>query len=270
MLTYITINKMIGETPLMALTTWRRAHPRYASVPAAYAGRLDPMASGTLLILLGEECKRQQHYTHLDKAYEIEVLLDVGSDTGDILGLTSYAARTTRPTVGAVSDALVREIGSHVRRYPAYSSKTVRGKPLFLHTLEGTLRTEDLPTHTERIYRIEHLNTTFVASHVLHDRIASLLDRSPRTSEPSKMRGADFRIDSVRSSWHDVFTECSHRDFAVLRLRVISGSGTYMRSLAGRIGETLGTRALALSITRTTIGRYIPFFRYGFWLRKYE
>jgi tRNA U55 pseudouridine synthase TruB len=40
-----------------------------------------PMASGKLLVLLGEECKHQENYHSLDKEYEFSVLLGIGSDT---------------------------------------------------------------------------------------------------------------------------------------------------------------------------------------------
>ena len=47
------------------------------------------MASGKLLILIGDECKNQKKYFGLDKEYEFEVLFGVESDTGDVLGLIS-------------------------------------------------------------------------------------------------------------------------------------------------------------------------------------
>src|ERR1700690_1688517 len=49
---HVVIEKEIGETPLMALSRWKHAHPEYTEVSASYAGRLDPMARGKLLILL--------------------------------------------------------------------------------------------------------------------------------------------------------------------------------------------------------------------------
>ena len=64
---WVVIDKEVGETPLMSLQKWKRVNPAYANISASYAGRLDPMASGKLLVLLGEECKKQKAYTNLDK-----------------------------------------------------------------------------------------------------------------------------------------------------------------------------------------------------------
>lgn len=251
----VVLKKKIGETPLAALAAWKKAHARYEGVPACYAGRLDPMASGKLLILLGEECKRQKAYIGLDKEYEIEVLLDAGSDTGDALGIVEYAGKETRADDSVLRDALRAEEGTHLRKYPSYSSKTVHGKALFLHALEGTLGGIDIPEHYERIYRIDTRGARRVTAAELKSRIEAFLAQVPKTNEPSKALGADFRIESVRNSWNECFEKAGARDFTIITLRIACGAGTYMRSLASRIGEALGTKGLALSISRTKIGR---------------
>ena len=55
---FVVLEKKVGETPLACLLSYKKAHPELGGIPASYAGRLDPMASGKLLILLGEECKK--------------------------------------------------------------------------------------------------------------------------------------------------------------------------------------------------------------------
>ena len=263
---YVVLEKPIGQTPLEALTAWKEkmseVHTEYADMPASYAGRLDPMASGLLLVLLGDECKQRARYEGLDKEYEIEVLLDAGSDTGDVLGLVEYGGQQTNPTPAALRAALRHVRGAHTVPYPAFSSKTVAGKPLFMYALEGTLDTIDLPTHEETIYSIQYTGTCTLSQQELARRVQGLLALTPTSDEPSKALGADFRIHDVRNSWQPIFLE--DRRWTVLRLRVTCASGTYMRTLANRLAVQLSTRALCLSIHRTRIGRYqaLPF---GFW-----
>jgi tRNA U55 pseudouridine synthase TruB len=266
---YITLEKNIGETPLALIEAWRKRNPAYKSVSASYAGRLDPMASGKLIVLLGEECRRQEAYTKLDKEYEIEVLLDVGSDTGDILGLCEYAEKETNVSDSVFRSILRKEEGSVVRKYPAFSSKTLRGKPLFLHKLEGTLVDDEIPEHIERLYRAQYLSHAEISSVELVGRIKNLLALVPRTTEPSKALGKDFRIEEVRASWERVFAQAGARTFQVARVRVVCASGAYMRSLAPRIGEALDTKALALSIHRTKIGKYLSLGPLELWLKNY-
>ncbi len=262
---YVVIHKVVGETPLMALARFKDANPIYKGMTACYAGRLDPMAEGKLLFLFGDECKKLKKYTGLDKEYEIEVLLGVGSDTGDALGLTKASARP-QPIKGiALRTALKKEVGVHMRPYPVFSSKTVNGAPLFLHALRGTLSQIEVPVHEEHIYQIRHTRTNTISKSELQVRIEDFLKKVPLSTEPSKELGADFRIKEVRASWDRVFQNAPEM-FTILTLRVSCGSGTYMRSLAGRIGEALGTSALALSISRTKIGKYWG----GVWWRSFS
>ena len=51
-----------------------------------YAGRLDPMASGLLIVLAGEETKNKEKYLNLDKEYLFEVLFGFKTVTYDFLG----------------------------------------------------------------------------------------------------------------------------------------------------------------------------------------
>lgn len=268
---FIVLDKKVGETPLAAIGLWKNKNPEYADTAACYAGRLDPMASGKLLILLGDECKRQRAYTNLDKEYEIEVLLDVGSDTGDALGMPEYSHKEVLIEKRNFADILHRELGAHLRKYPAFSSKTVNGKPLFLYSLEGTLSHTKVPEHIEHIYRIRSQSTYTISATDLETRISKFLDCVPRTNEPSKKLGENFRVDAIRERWTELFKTIPERKFIVLRVTVVCASGTYMRSLASRIGTALESKALALSIKRKKIGTYIPLLgSIGFWLRTYR
>ena len=266
---YHVLHKKRGETPLEVLAAWKEQYSQYQDVRASYAGRLDPMASGKLLILLGEECKNQKKYTRLDKEYEIEILLDVGTDTGDILGLPSLSGMATHPSIPQLDEVFRKEKGSHERAYPVYSSKTVKGVPLFLYALKGTLDTISIPTHTETIYKTKVLDVTKLSLEEVSERIQKGLEVVPRDPSESKKEGADFRQDEVRAQWQTLLSSLPPRDFTLVRVRVTAGTGTYMRSLAERTGEALGTRAVAVSIHRARIGKYVPLLG-GFWVREYN
>lgn len=256
MLRHIVLDKAIGETPLQALQVWKREHPSYQEIPASYAGRLDPMASGKLLVLLGDECKKQHLYTGLDKEYEVSILLDLSTDTGDVLGLPSYHTQVTQPSLSAIKEALTRELGTRSHKYPAYSSKTVGGIPLFLHALRGTLGEIEIPTHSETILRIELLSTNTLSAEMVYGYITQALRVVPKDDAPSKKEGADFRQDEIREAWQLLFARIPERTFTSIKIRVACGTGTYMRSLAERVGRSLGTEAVAISIHRTKIGKH--------------
>jgi len=267
---YVVLSKKLGETPLQTLEAFKDSNPEYKNVPATYAGRLDPMAEGNLLVLLGDECKNQEKYRGLDKEYEIEVLLDVSTDTGDVLGLPSYAKKNTALNTTKLSEALRSLIGSKEIPYPAFSSKTVNGKPLFLYSLEGTLGSIEIPTHIETIYSIQVLDSTLVTKDIVEKRIYEILSHAPRSDHPTKTLGADFRQDEIRDAWKNVFANIEERTFQTLTLRITCASGSYMRTLAERIGRTHNTNGMAVSIKRNKIGKYQKLGPISFWTKEYR
>lgn len=264
------VMKVEGETPLQALERYRTDAGIPPGVPIAYAGRLDPMASGKLLLLVGEECKRQTKYHSLDKAYEFEVLLDAESDTGDILGMPEVVPSTGQLNVHELTETALAFCGSVTLPYPRYSSKTVKGKPLFLWTLENRLAEIDIPVATTRIYGIKYLDSRTIRGADLLDSIHSRIARVGTVTEPSKMLGADFRRADILASWDESLRE-PEREFTIARFSVVCSSGTYIRSLAPALAARLGKKGLAYSIRRTKIGRFFPFpFTHnGIWWRTY-
>lgn len=263
------LHKKRGETPLQCIDAWRLKNPAFEDVPASYAGRLDPMAEGSLLVLLGKECRRQKEYTKLDKEYEIEVLFDLGTDTGDTLGLPDYKGVKSELSRSEIISAIKKMEGTHSVPYPIYSSKTVNGKPLFLYALEKTLDTIELPLHDETIYRISNIEISTLTNAEVEKNIVDGLSYVPRSDEPSKALGADFRQDVIRAGWKLLLESIDERTFIVIRMRVTCGTGTYMRTLAERIGAELKTMGLVLSIKRTKIGTFKKFLGIPFWSKRY-
>ena len=70
----IVLNKKEGETPLEAAESFRYLHKAYKDIKMTYAGRLDPIASGLLLILAGEEIKNKEKYLNLNTIRVFEIL----------------------------------------------------------------------------------------------------------------------------------------------------------------------------------------------------
>ena len=120
------MEKSLGETPLDAVEKWRRSQDMPAHIPLAYAGRLDPMATGKLLVLIGDECKRQEQYHHFDKEYEFEILFGFSSDTQDVLGIATKAEHVSLPTESEMKHSIEDLRRTHTFPYPLFSAKTDR------------------------------------------------------------------------------------------------------------------------------------------------
>ena len=262
---HTTIEKAVGETPLQALTRIRDRDHIPDTIPLAYAGRLDPMASGKLLVLIGDECKKQSAYHGFDKAYDFEVLLGFQSDTGDILGIAEREGPSRAPDTASLAACIKKLEGPLALPYPPFSSKTVRGKPLFLWTLEKRLDEIEIPTAATNLYQLAYHGHHTISAPALSTYIRERIDRIPPVTEASKALGEDFRRAPIRAQWQELLQ--SEHDYTVLKMSAIVSSGTYIRSLAPHIATLLGTTGLAYSIHRTHIGRYhpFPFTRTGLW-----
>lgn len=256
---YVVLEKAIGQTPLECAEAWRSRNPEYATAPLAYAGRLDPLASGKLLVLIGDECKRQAEYHNLDKRYEIEVVFGLGSDTGDVMGLLTPTV--TPPTISAteVRATLTALTGDIELPYPVFSAKTVGGKPLHTWAMEGRLDEITIPTKRSTIYTLKLIHLSDLSATDLHDQALEKINAIPPVTESRKALGNDFRRTDIRADWETWHNDHRDQTFPVAHITCTASSGTYMRTLANTIATRHNTRGLALSIHRTHIGRYLPF-----------
>ena len=85
------INKPKGLTPLEALTKLQAALPVLHQGRFTYAGRLDPLASGLLLIMDSQDVEFKELYLNLPKTYIATCIFGVKTDTGDVIGLPTQS-----------------------------------------------------------------------------------------------------------------------------------------------------------------------------------
>jgi tRNA pseudouridine55 synthase len=278
---YIILEKEVGETPLSCAEEYRAKHPELKGVSMAYAGRLDPMASGKLLILLGEECKNQTAYHGLDKEYEFSVLLGIESDSLDVLGrlgtpnknlskddkesVTSTSGRLeAKPkyqeefvTDSSVTLAAQYFIGLINQPYPRFSSKTVQGKPLHTWTMEGRLGEIEIPTKESTVYKLELTKTETLSKETVVKQALEKVNSIPPVTELRKALGNDFRRVDIRQDWNNILYNDSLPDtYQIAHFKCIASSGTYMRTLASELAKKLDTVGLAWSIHRSIIGTF--------------
>ena len=256
---YLLLEKTVGETPLSCAEAYRAEHPELVGVPMAYAGRLDPMASGKLLILLGEECKNQTEYHGLDKEYEFSVLLGISSDSHDVLGRlnTTQSLQTEGNLSEDLTEAAKTLTGNIELPYPHFSAKTVQGKPLHMWTLEGRLDEIEIPTKASTVYSLQLDSVETKTRTAVCTEARAKIDSIPEVTEARKALGNDFRRVDVRRDWEDILHDDSLPDsYRIAHFTCLASSGTYMRTLAHLIGKHLDTPSLAWSIHRTKIGTY--------------
>lgn len=101
-----------------------------------HSGTLDPMATGLMVLLLGEATKLSQYILEKDKSYELELRLGVATSTFDAEGEVTAEKPVTVSTeeVAAAARALVGPMELPV---PAFSAIKVDGEKLMDRARRG-------------------------------------------------------------------------------------------------------------------------------------
>ncbi len=242
----VPLYKPLGKTPLETIEQYRQDAEIPTSVPLGYAGRLDPMAEGVLLCLVGEENKKRKEYERLPKTYEIDILFGISTDTYDILGILQENVHSDLSIPKRdIQDILTSFVGAIDQPYPPYSAARVNGKPLYYWARRGLLDEITIPTKIVHVDAITLKDMkTVQAENVLQT-----------ATERIVLVTGDFRQEAILNSWKQHINN-EEEVFHIATISVRCSSGTYMRSIAHEVGKILGCGAIAYRIVRTSVGPY--------------
>jgi tRNA pseudouridine55 synthase len=243
----LNIYKPQGMTPLQALDALRVKRPAYRDEKMTYAGRLDPMAEGVLIVLAGSAVHRKEAYLGLDKVYEVTVVFGFGTDTYDILGM-SMKYETQDISNEKIEMEVNKMKGIFEYPFPDYSSKPVNGKPLYQWAREARLGEVEVPKRTMQIYGVTLLDMYTITIEEMKDTIEERI---------AEVKG-DFRQKEILSKWGVVFAGMNReKPLLAARIRIDCASGTYVRTLVHELGKRLGSDAVVSRLVRTQVGEHL-------------
>ena len=208
-----------------------------------YAGRLDPMAEGVLLVLTGaDRFALPVHLTHT-KEYVATFLFGVESDTYDALGRLAPASPIA-PKPDRCADAVASLPGTHSLPMPVWSAYRVKGRPLHTWARLGRLAEIVVPMRDMTV-----LDSAFHATEDVH--VPTIIaDIHARISSVN----GDFRQAEAVADWE--LRAQMDPPAVLVHATLTVTSGTYIRALAQAMGARLGCGALLLSLRRTRVGPY--------------
>lgn len=237
------VYKPVGYTPLETVSAYRSQFHIPEHVKLGYAGRLDPMASGVLPVLVGKENIRRSKYERLPKSYSFDVLFGIATDSFDPLGTLQHV-NLQAVTQTQVARELQRIVGVWKQEYPPYSAVQVQGKPLYWWARRGRLSEITIPSKIIQIVSAELVSCTEMSADDFVQDVNSRI----------RLVRGDFRQDEILSQWSQFADAYADMPFPVFSIRVSCSSGVYVRGIAQLFGQRVGVGALALSITRTRVG----------------
>jgi tRNA pseudouridine55 synthase len=120
-----------------------------------HAGTLDPLATGVLIVCLGQATRVAEYLMASDKVYQAQIRLGVTTDTHDAEGEVTATAEVD---VGEeeVREALASFVGSIQQMPPMYSALKREGTPLYKLARQGI--TVEREARSVEIYNIELLD----------------------------------------------------------------------------------------------------------------
>lgn len=255
------IYKPAGCTPLQALFELKNEKSELRALPLTYAGRLDPMAEGLLLVLAGEAVHEKDKFLSVDKEYKVTALLGVQTDSFDLLGIPSlssppltppwskFAKASSDPRKGGgqeLQTLLQSYVGETILPLPIYSSPPYKGKPLHAWAQEKNIHSDETPKRQTSIHSITEITTGRMTAVELLNYITATIPNID----------GSFRQDETINAWHDLLRHTQGEDLLTTSFTVSCSSGTYIRSLVNEIGKKLGTGACVYTLVRTKVGQH--------------
>lgn len=250
-MSYYVATKQIGQTMGELILDERKKNSNHN---IAFAGRLDPMAYGNVIILRDNYKKRQTDFMNCKKEYTVKMVFGFTSDTLDIL---SSNLNYTKPNISNENiDTYIlkikniinkKYIGDQLQNFPIFSSKTVKknGKmePMWKVYKEDPHFFTDFNIPNKKIYidKLNIMNYEFLDSDYAKSQFINDLEKISDTNTGlSKMEAIDF------------FKNLDIREqICILNLNIIGSSGTYVRQLIHDISNDIQIPALSWRIYRT-------------------
>lgn len=244
------IYKELYETPLAALNRFKIVYPELDKLKLAYAGRLDPMAEGLLLVLIGDECRKRDEYQKLDKAYQFDILFGLSTDSDDSLGkILKYEPKKLEDWYGLLSriseEYQNNFIGDLKLKPPLFSAVRVNAKPLYELYRTGVVKS--LNEVSEISMTVKTLRKIFQTRFESEEFVLNQM-----SERISRIIG-DFRQTEILNSI-ETLDSMKEKQFALISFVADVKSGTYIRSIAREFGEKIGIPSIAWKIKRTKIG----------------
>lgn len=149
----LVIDKPPGITSRDAVDVAAKWFPRKTKI--GHAGTLDPLATGVLVLALGQATRLIEYVQAMPKVYRTRITFGATSDTDDADGTITPTASVSAVEDSAVRIALSKFDGEVEQVPPAYSAAHVAGRRA--HSLARRGETVSLSPRRVRINRIEVL-----------------------------------------------------------------------------------------------------------------
>lgn len=203
------------------------------NLKVGHAGTLDPLATGILLVCIGPATRRAEELQRSSKEYVAGVSFGATTPSFDLEKEIDRTFPTDGVTEETVRSVLPSFIGEQDQVAPLFSAKSVDGVRAY-ETARRLFR-QGLPVGDSSILQANRIN-------IYGLELLSFGKFVQTAADDGKGR---IRVADV-----------SGYDLPTAMIRISCSKGTYVRSFARDLGETLGSGAFLSSLRRTKNGGF--------------
>lgn len=250
-------------------------HFRKKNLKVGHAGTLDPLATGVLLVCIGNATKKAEELQSHDKEYIAGITFGATTPSYDLEKEIDRMYPYGHVTEEAVRKALPDFLGEQEQIAPLFSAKSVDGVRAYemarklyrerhatagMHDINpaaGTAAAMD--TAAENLIRAARINISEIS--LLEFRpegktpAAEAADAGERQDGPGRSTSGEDTGEDRRNLRINVSDNSSlHLPEAIVR--ITCSKGTYIRAFARDLGEALGTGAHLSSLIRSRSGEF--------------
>ena len=235
------------------------------NLKVGHAGTLDPLATGVLIVCIGEACKRAQQLQDTSKEYIATIRFGATTPSYDLEKDVDRSFPYEHITEETVAEALKGFIGVQEQVAPLFSAKSVDG-----------VRAYEL---ARKLYRKGETDKIDALSlEMLHRSTIEISELELLSFQPS-LTGQNFSSAVVGEKFFDHFSEkklllregrvvlssassrinvadTSNLGLPEATIRIACSKGTYIRAFARDLGEALGSGAHLAALQRSRSGKY--------------
>lgn len=208
-----------------------------------HAGTLDPLATGVLLVCVGNATKQAEELQRHDKEYIAGVTFGATTPSYDLEKEIDRFFPYEHITAEAVADALKDFVGEQDQVAPLFSAKSVEGIRAY-ELARKLLKDGALPEEASELIRSSRINISEL-------ELLNFQANSPSISNAQK------KEDTVsKASSRINVTDNSNLGLPRADIRLACSKGTYVRAFARDLGEALGSGAHLDALQRSRSGQF--------------
>ncbi|CCH44929.1 tRNA pseudouridine synthase [Wickerhamomyces ciferrii] len=263
-------NKMQAIVQTSGKRASKRQMRKYVKVKMGHGGTLDPLATGVLVVGIGNGTKKLQNYLQgTIKKYEAEALFGASTTSGDVEGEVLTKNQSSHITQKQIDEIPEKFIGHLKQTPPIFAALKMDGKPLYEYARQGLPLPRAIEPREVQIYDLEVMNDTLSTNHSYDfikstelnegENLEDVLSKNPTlndnklyfSKEYTEKLGKDnesFEIDPPLPN--DGSDKVEGFKAPLLHFTASVSSGTYIRSLISDIGKSVQSSAYMVKLIR--------------------